>query len=122
MSIARFRLQLVRDVIFITDEQRERYGVILGHIWLFQVRGHNFIKLRVGLRSNIEYVNHISLREYQIIFQMKLKALQKEGIPEKQESDSIDFGIIFWRLKRLPARNLKSSKLKQELFWFCRRF
>ncbi len=93
MSIVGPRPQLVRDMVFMTDEQRKRHNVLPGLTGLAQVRGRNSIKWENRLNNDLEYVNHISLfGDIKIIILTVLKVLKKEGISEEGESTSTDFG------------------------------
>lgn len=93
MSIVGPRPQLVRDMVFMTNEQRKRHNVLPGLTGLAQVRGRNSIKWEDRLNSDLEYVSHISLfGDIKIIFLTVLKVLKKEGISEEGESTSTDLG------------------------------
>lgn len=93
MSIVGPRPQLVRDMVFMTDEQRKRHDVLPGLTGLAQVRGRNSIKWEDRLNNDLEYVRHITLfGDIKIILLTVLKVLKKEGISEEGESTSTDFG------------------------------
>ena len=93
MSIVGPRPQLVRDMVFMTDEQRKRHDVLPGLTGLAQVRGRNTSKWEDRLNNDLEYVKNVSfLLDIKIVLLTVLKVLKKEGISEEGESTSTDFG------------------------------
>ena len=61
MSVVGPRPQLVRDMVFMTDEQRKRHNVRPGLSGLAQVRGRNALEWNAKLCTDLEYVQNISL-------------------------------------------------------------
>lgn len=93
MSIVGPRPQLVRDMVFMTDEQRRRHDVLPGLTGLAQVSGRNSIKWEDKLNKDLEYISHITLLgDLKIIFQTILKVLTRYGITEEGESTATDYG------------------------------
>ena len=69
MSIVGPRPQLVRDMVFMTKEQRRRHKVTQGLTGLAQVSGRNNISWEEKLAYDQEYVKHITfLGDLKIIF------------------------------------------------------
>ncbi len=107
MSIVGPRPQLVRDMVFMTDEQRKRHDVLPGLTGLAQIRGRNSIKWEGRLDNDLEYIRHITLLgDIKIILLTVFKVLKKEGIAEEGESTSTDFGDYL----------LASGKISKELY------
>ena len=94
MSIVGPRPQLVRDMVFMTDEQRKRHIVRPGLSGLAQVNGRNDIEWEDKLNWDLKYIQKITfLEDIKIIFQTVLKAFVKqEGITEGNMATAEDFG------------------------------
>lgn len=94
MSVIGPRPQLVRDLVFMTEEQRKRHNVKPGLSGLAQVRGRNSISWEKKFEADLEYINKITLwKDIKIIFQTVFKAfVKKEGINEEGMATSLDFG------------------------------
>lgn len=94
MSIIGPRPQLVRDMVFMTDEQRKRHDVRPGLSGLAQVNGRNDIDWEDKLRWDLKYIKKITfIGDVKIIFQTVLKAfIKQEGITEGDMATAEDFG------------------------------
>ena len=96
MSVIGPRPQLVRDMVFMTSEQRKRHTVKPGLSGLAQVNGRNAISWEKKLNYDLDYIKKVSfLGDLKIIFQTVEKAfLKQEGITESDMATAEDF----WRL------------------------
>lgn len=94
MSVIGPRPQLVRDMVFMTEEQRERHIVRPGLSGLAQVNGRNSISWENKLNYDLEYIKKITfLGDIKIILQTVQKALVKqEGINREGTVSDRDFG------------------------------
>ena len=93
MSIIGPRPQLVRDMVFMTNEQRERHNVRPGLSGLAQVRGRNSINWEEKLDIDLEYIATISLyRDIKIILETVYKVIKREGITEEGMETAEDYG------------------------------
>ena len=94
MSIIGPRPQLVRDMVFMTDEQRKRHDVRPGLSGLAQVNGRNDIDWEDKLSWDLKYIKKITfLGDVKIILQTVLKAFVKqEGITDGDMATAEDFG------------------------------
>ena len=103
MSIVGPRPQLVRDMMFMTDEQRKRHAVRPGLSGLAQVKGRNDIDWEEKLNWDLKYVEHITFSgDLKIICQTVLKAfIKREGITEKNMATTEDFGDYLLRTKKI---------------------
>ena len=94
MSLIGPRPQLVRDMVFMTKEQRKRHNVRPGLSGLAQVRGRNAIGWEQKLSTDLEYVKHISLwNDFKIVIQTVKQVVCREGITEEGEATATDFGV-----------------------------
>ena len=62
MSVIGPRPQLVRDMVFMTPEQRQRHRVRPGLSGLAQTRGRNALSWENKLALDLEYIEHITFR------------------------------------------------------------
>ena len=80
MSIVGPRPQLVRDMVFMTDEQRKRHSVKPGLSGLAQVSGRNNISWEDKLAYDLEYIENITfLGDIKIILMSVWKAFIKQA-------------------------------------------
>lgn len=92
MSVVGPRPQLVRDMVFMTEEQRRRHSVRPGLTGLAQVNGRNIIDWEKKLAYDLEYIKQITfLGDARIIWQTVQKALLSRG----------DYGKTEWQQQRI---------------------
>lgn len=94
MSIIGPRPQLVRDMVFMTQEQRMRHTAKPGLSGLAQVNGRNAIKWEDKLEWDLKYIKKISfVEDIKIILMTVQKAfIKQEGITEEDAATATDFG------------------------------
>lgn len=99
MTLVGPRPQLVRDMVFMTDEQRMRHTAKPGLSGLAQVNGRNDISWEEKLNWDLKYIEKVSfLGDVKIIFQTVIKAFVKqEGITDGDMATAYDYGD--WLLK-----------------------
>ncbi len=100
MSVVGPRPQLVRDMVFMTEEQRLRHTVRPGLSGLAQVNGRNGISWENKLAYDLEYINRgiTFWGDVKIVFQTVVKAFVKqEGITEDDMATAEDFGDYLLR-------------------------
>lgn len=97
MSIIGPRPQLVSDMVFMTDEQRQRHSVRPGLSGLAQTRGRNALSWDGKLATDLEYIQHMTfLDDVKIIFDtvkqvfFRQKGLGDSNVDEVAITD--DFG------------------------------
>ncbi|ELC8344930.1 sugar transferase [Clostridium perfringens] len=103
MSVIGPRPQLVRDMVFMTEEQRERHSVRPGLSGLAQVNGRNSISWENKLNYDLQYIKKITfLGDVKIIIQTVQKAfIKQEGITEEDMATAEDFGDYLLRTKQV---------------------
>ncbi|UBK26761.1 sugar transferase [Clostridium perfringens] len=103
MSVIGPRPQLVRDMVFMTNEQRERHSVRPGLSGLAQVNGRNSISWENKLNYDLQYIKKITfLGDVKIIIQTVQKAfIKQEGITKEDMATAEDFGDYLLRTKQV---------------------
>ena len=94
MAIIGPRPQLVRDMVFMTPEQRHRHDVRPGLSGLAQVNGRNAIAWDDKLAYDLKYIEQVTfLSDIAIFFKTIAKAFVKqEGITEDGMATAADYG------------------------------
>lgn len=109
MSVIGPRPQLVKDLVFMSDEQRKRHTAKPGLSGLAQVNGRNTISWKDKLNYDLEYISNVSLiKDIKIIFKTISTALiKKEGISQEGMETAEDYGDYL-------VRNNYISKLEYD--------
>lgn len=115
MSIIGPRPQLVRDMVFMTDEQRMRHTAKPGLSGLAQVNGRNDISWEEKLSWDLKYIENVSfIGDLKIIFQTVMKAfVKKEGITDGNMATAYDYGD--WLLKKGKVTKEEYEKKQEEV-------
>ncbi len=94
MAVVGPRPQLVKDMVFMSDEQRKRHTVRQGLTGLAQCNGRNGLSWDNKLKYDIDYIeNGITfIGDVKIILQTVGKVFKKEGITEDNMATSANFG------------------------------
>lgn len=91
MSVIGPRPQLVRDMVFMTPEQRKRHSVRPGLSGLAQTRGRNAISWDGKLATDLEYIQNVTfLGDVKIIFDTVKQVFFKQKGLEGFEVDEVD--------------------------------
>ncbi len=119
MAMVGPRPQLVRDMVFMSDEQRRRHTVRPGLTGYAQVNGRNNISWEQKLAYDIEYIDHgINFsNDIKIVFQTIVKAImRKDTIREGTVSD-LDFGDYLLRTGEISQEtyNARQTEAKELL-------
>ena len=113
MSIVGPRPQLVRDMVFMSAEQRKRHGIRPGLTGLAQVSGRNNITWEEKFEFDLEYMKKITfLRDLKILFRTVGKVFKREDVVREGTSSDMDFGD--WLLKEGKIDEESYNKLMEE--------
>lgn len=114
MSVVGPRPQLVRDMVFMTAEQRKRHCVRPGLTGLAQVSGRNAIDWKKKLAYDLEYLKRITfLGDVKIIWKTVQKALlSQEGIIGEGMATAEDFGDYLLRLEKVSWEEYEGKQLE----------
>lgn len=93
MSIVGPRPQLVRDMVFMTPEQRRRHSVRPGLTGLAQCNGRNAMSWEKKFEYDLIYIQKITfLGDVKILLQTVIKVFQRDGINEEGMATAEDLG------------------------------
>lgn len=103
MSIIGPRPQLVRDMVFMSDEQRMRHTAKPGLSGLAQINGRNSISWEEKINWDLKYIRKISfLEDMRIIFSTVKKAfIKQEGITQDDMATAEDYGDYLLRTEKV---------------------
>ena len=106
MSVIGPRPQLVRDMVFMTDEQRMRHTARPGLSGLAQVKGRNAITWEEKIDWDLKYIKRVTFwGDVKLIFETVKEAFVKqEGITDGENATALDYGDAL----------RKSGKVSQE--------
>ena len=93
MAIIGPRPQLVRDMVFMTEEERRRHFVRPGLSGLAQVSGRNNMTWEKKFEYDLKYIEKITfLGDIKLIFRTVGKVFIQEGITEEGMATAMDLG------------------------------
>lgn len=92
MAVIGPRPQLVRDMVFMTPEERRRHSVRPGLSGLAQVSGRNALKWENKLALDLKYINNISFKEDCRIVLRTLKIVVGGGDGPGETAVTPDYG------------------------------
>lgn len=93
MALIGPRPQLVRDMTFMTNEQRKRHTVRPGLTGLAQVNGRNAISWENKLNYDLEYIKDITFKnDVLILIKTFGKVFKQEDINQEGMATALDFG------------------------------
>ena len=113
MSIIGPRPQLVRDMVFMSEEQRCRHNVRPGLSGLAQVNGRNNITWEQKFEYDLQYIKKISLfGDIGLIFKTVFKVFKRSDIAREGTASDIDFGD--WLLQEGTITKVEYDSKQQE--------
>lgn len=114
LSVCGPRPQLVRDMVFMTDEQRMRHTAKPGLSGLAQVNGRNAISWEDKINWDLKYIEKVSfLEDLKIILSTVKKAfIKQEGITQDDMATAEDFGDYLLRTEKVDKENYNKKQLQ----------
>ena len=111
MALIGPRPQLVRDMVFMTGEERKRHDVRPGLSGLAQIRGRNALSWEGRLAADLEYVEHISfLGDMRIIGETLVKVLRRENTSTEGMDTSEDYGDYLLRTGKIDEHAYQAKQ------------
>lgn len=124
MSVIGPRPQLVRDMVFMTEEQRNRHNVRPGLSGLAQVSGRNAISWDGKLSIDLEYVKNISfIEDIKIVLLTVKKVFDHEGVSAEGQATVDDYGDALLKegkisLEEYDKKQMEAKKLLKEAGYY----
>lgn len=114
LSIVGPRPQLVRDMVFMSPEQRVRHTVRPGLTGLAQVNGRNNISWEEKFEWDLKYINEgiTFIGDIKIILKTVGKVLKREDTVRDGTATDLDFGD--WLLEKGEVTENEYSELQNE--------
>lgn len=93
MSVVGPRPQLVRDMVFMTDQQRMRHTAKPGLTGLAQVNGRNAVSWEEKLDWDLKYIERVTFwNDVKILFQTVVAVFKRSGITDGENATALDYG------------------------------
>lgn len=113
MSIIGPRPQLVRDMVFMTEEQRQRHNVRPGLSGWAQVNGRNAIVWEDKLKFDLEYLRNQSFwMDLKIVLITIVKVIRTESISFEGRATAEDFGDYLLRTGKITKEEYNEKQLE----------
>lgn len=110
MSIVGPRPQLVRDMLFMTDEQRKRHSVRQGLTGRAQANGRNNITWEDKLNYDLEYIQNITfIGDLKLILKTVLKVFRKDDINTEGMDTAEDLCDYLLRTNKITEDEYKEK-------------
>lgn len=113
MSIIGPRPLLIRDMVFMTEEQRKRHDVKPGLSGWAQINGRNSILWEDKLKYDLEYLECISFSfDVRILLITIAKVLKTENITYEDMVTAEDFGDYLVRIGKVDKRQYDALQIE----------
>lgn len=117
MSIVGPRPQLVRDMVFMTDEQRRRHSVRPGLTGLAQANGRNAMTWEEKFEYDLKYIEKITLwGDIKILLQTVKAVFAREGITEEGMATAADLGDYLLSEGRVTQEEYNAKQAEAKKF------
>ena len=113
MSVVGPRPQLVRDMVFFTEEEMKRQSVYPGLTGLAQICGRNNITWKEKFAYDLEYIKDINfLEDMRIIYRTVFKVSAQEDIATDGMETAEDYGDWLLRTGQIDKEEYQKKKIK----------
>ena len=108
MSVIGPRPQLVRDMVFMSEQQRMRHTAKPGLSGLAQVKGRNAITWEEKLNWDLKYIENVTFwNDLKLVLEtVKTAFIKAEGITDGENATALDYGDAL----------LKAGKVSKEAY------
>ena len=113
MSIVGPRPQLVKDMLFMTEEQRRRHDMRPGLSGLAQVSGRNAVTWEEKLDWDLKYSEKVSfLGDVKILFETVVVVFKRSGITDGENATAFDYGDVLLREGKVSKEEYDAEQAK----------
>ena len=113
MSIIGPRPQLVRDMVFMSDEQRQRHNVRPGLSGLAQVNGRNNITWEQKFEYDLQYIKMVSLfGDIGLIFKTVFKVFKRSDTVREGTASDIDLGDWLLQEGKVSQKEYENKQIE----------
>lgn len=113
MSIVGPRPQLVRDMVFMNEEQRKRHSVRQGLTGWAQVNGRNNMSWDAKFDFDLEYISKITLLfDIHIIIKTLIKVIKRSDTVREGTVTDLDYGDWLVGLGKIDHSTYKEKQLE----------
>ena len=110
MAIVGPRPQLIRDMVFMTNEQRKRHSVRQGLTGLAQINGRNNITWEEKIDYDLQYIKSITfISDLKIVLKTIEKVFRKEDIATEGMDTAEDLCDYLLRTNKITEEEYKSK-------------
>lgn len=111
MSIIGPRPQLIKDMVFMSEEQRHRHDIRPGLSGLAQVNGRNNITWEQKFDYDLRYLNDITLLgDIRLIFKTVSKVFKRADVEREGTASDIDFGDWLLQEGKVDSKEYNSKQ------------
>lgn len=117
LSVCGPRPQLVRDLVFMTKEQRMRHTAKPGLSGLAQINGRNAIKWEDKFSWDLKYIQKVSIvKDFLIVSKtVKTAFLKQEGITDGDMETAEDLGDYLLRTGKISVEEYEAKQRMAQL-------
>lgn len=111
MSIIGPRPLLMRDMVFLAGDLKERWKVRPGLTGLAQVSGRNALSWDDKLAKDVEYVHQVSLvQDLKILFLTAAKVIKSDNVEYEGSNAEMDYGDYLLESGRISREEYDAAK------------
>ena len=109
MSVVGPRPQLVRDMVFMTNEQRMRHTARPGLTGLAQVKGRNAISWEEKLDWDLKYIENVSfIGDVKILLETVAAVFKRSGITDGENATALDYGDVLLNAGKISKQEYEA--------------
>jgi lipopolysaccharide/colanic/teichoic acid biosynthesis glycosyltransferase len=121
MSIVGPRPQLVRDMVFMTEDQRRRHSVPQGLTGLAQINGRNNMTWEQKIEYDLQYIENITFRaDFCILLKTVVKVFARDGIASEGMDTAQDLGDYLLSAGRVSQAEYDEKQAEAEALLQCK--
>lgn len=111
MSVIGPRPQLVRDMVFMSNEQRMRHTAKPGLTGLAQVKGRNAVTWEEKLNWDLKYIDKVSfLGDVRILFETVAVVFKRSGITDGENATALDYGDALLKAGKISRQQYDDAR------------